>query len=188
MRKQHVKAQYGQIVASSVALDRPPATPRTKVPPPKPLKSQPTVNGTDNDESLVDQSNDTLSITSLASVVTNADMQAAIKLCSAALYLLAGTGPDPNSNKLMMQISTALKSCQNLNYYLPTLQLLSPHIERMKAATAKTKKCREKALPAQTLVNLNANMVWWKYDGYYPTQQRVQNLFNTASQCIERYC
>ncbi|RCN37025.1 hypothetical protein ANCCAN_17075, partial [Ancylostoma caninum] len=140
------------------------------------------------DQSLTDQSNDTLTVTSLTSVVTNADMQASIKLCSAALYLLAGTGPGSTSNKLMMDISNALKLCQNLNYFLPTLQQLSPYIERMKAATVKTKKCREKALPVQTLVNLNENMVWWKIDGRFPTQQRVQNLFNTASQCLERYC
>ncbi|KAL6728236.1 hypothetical protein Aduo_010029 [Ancylostoma duodenale] len=191
----YVKAKYGDMNASSALLNRRPSTPPSKlprsspVPPsttPKSLKSQTAVNETE--EILADQSNDTLALTSLTSVVTNADMQASIKLCSAALYLLAGTGPDSTSNKLMMEISNALKSCQNLNYYLPTLRQLSPYIERMKAATAKTKKCREKALPAQTLINLNANMIWWKTDGFYPTQQRVQNLFNTASQCIERYC
>ncbi|KHJ89993.1 hypothetical protein OESDEN_10172 [Oesophagostomum dentatum] len=88
----------------------------------------------------------------------------------------------------MRKVSSALKSIQSISYDNQALVELSPAISRMSAAIAKTRNCRLHAIPSINLNNLNANMLWWANGGRNPTQQRVQNLFNTASLCIERYC
>ncbi|KHJ96590.1 hypothetical protein OESDEN_03447 [Oesophagostomum dentatum] len=98
-------------------------------------------------------------------VATNADMQASIRDCSSALYSLASRGSDPSSNELMRKVSSALKSIQRISYDNQALVEFSPAISRV-----------------------TATMLWWANGGPNATQQRVQNLFNTAILCVGRYC
>nr|CDJ94029.1 unnamed protein product [Haemonchus contortus] len=122
-------------------------------------------------------------------VATNADMQSAITQCSSVCSSLSYSGKDYASTDLLRKIYKALQSLQYLSYDRTTLTMLSPAISKMKATSLSASYyCKQQPISSAAMANLGGNMVWWTSNGYNPTSQQVQNLFNTASQCLEQYC
>ncbi|PIO70691.1 hypothetical protein TELCIR_07448 [Teladorsagia circumcincta] len=122
-------------------------------------------------------------------VATNKDMQAAISSTASLTSSLASSGKDYSSTNLLRQISTALQSLQYQSYDQVTLVMLSPAISKMKTTTASASYyCKQQPISYAAMTNLSQNLVWWTNNGYNPTPQQVQNLFNTASQFLEQYC
>ncbi|KAK6011998.1 hypothetical protein OSTOST_22863 [Ostertagia ostertagi] len=122
-------------------------------------------------------------------VATNKDMQAAIASTASLTSSLASSGKDYASTDLLRKISTALRSIQYLSYDQVTLAMLSPAISKMKTTTASASYyCKQQPISYAAMTNLSQNLVWWTNNGYNPTPQLVQNLFNTASQFLEQYC
>ncbi|VDL85251.1 unnamed protein product [Nippostrongylus brasiliensis] len=114
--------------------------------------------------------------------------QASIANCATTCTTLSYGESDSGTYILLTQLSVALKSCQSLSYDQPTLVSLSPYISRMKAATAGAKSCQRTKLSARVVTNLSGNVMYWKNGGTNPSVDKVQNLLQTASQCLEQYC
>ncbi|KAK5965457.1 hypothetical protein GCK32_015371 [Trichostrongylus colubriformis] len=122
-------------------------------------------------------------------VASNAEMQAAAVNCASTCSSLASRGSDAVSTDLLGKMSTALQSCGSLTFDQDALTSLTPSISRMRAVTASaSSSCKQQPLPTTAQNNLSRNLVWWTTNGYNPTPQLVQNLFNTASQFLEQYC